>query len=148
MAFLWAGVFFRYPLDPELIIRTLVHGILALNGETQQRYWEDGSEILRENHLRCINTNNGINYQPQLVNAGFQASTVCHGNESRAQCKFLPWGLLRGYITNHCPFINPVRRPYLTKRDGIREVPLIPCGLKGMKTLKGKLQLSLRISGT
>ena len=29
------------------------------------------------NHLECINlVNNGINYQPQLVKAGFQPSTI------------------------------------------------------------------------
>ena len=36
-------------------------------------------EEIPNNHLGCIKpvVNNGINYQSQLVNAGFQPSTVC-----------------------------------------------------------------------
>ena len=68
-----------------------MHGILEdssdlLRGEGLCRGKLRAVEFLREcllllkaeilHHLGCNLANNGINYQPQLVNAGFQPSTV------------------------------------------------------------------------
>ena len=57
------------------------------------------AEILH--HLGCINlVNNGINYKPQLVNAGFQPSTVSLLSNNKKQQHQIP-GAANLHKTGH-----------------------------------------------
>ena len=85
--------------------------------------------------LGCTNpVNHGINYQPQLVNAGFQPSTVVHvlvhiteflANKLTCQTNSTPGGLTRlCQYTSECCCLRTLLRvlSYRNKRSGSRPV--------------------------
>ena len=72
----------------------------------------DGSEILN-NHV--YTTNNGINYQPQLVNAGFLPSTVVPPSMSASRQLSSLWG-------RSAVLTSPPTSCWATARRGTRDL--------------------------